>query len=163
MASVMSDEIANWLRALGLEKYSLIFQEQDIDWRALPLLTGEDLRELGMSLGHRKILLDAVARLQASSADQVSDSNLDLRRAAVVRGGDQAERRRLSVFFCDMVGSTSLARTIDPEDMRRVLRDYQDRVAGAVSRYGGHLAQYLGDRMANDVRRSSGACRAGRP
>src|SRR5262249_57329536 len=96
--------------------------------------------------GHRKVLLAAIAELKELAPS-------DARTARSVQGlqpglpgpTDPAERRLVSVLFCDLVGSTALARQLDPEDMRVLLRSYQDRVAGAVTRYGGPVAQYLGD------------------
>src|SRR5215831_13693584 len=142
----MEHEIAAWLGSLGLEKYSEAFRANDIDVRALRHLNEEDLRELGISLGHRKVLLAAIAELKELALS-------DARTATSVQGlqpglpspTDPAERRLVSILFCDLVGSTALARRLDPEDMRVLLRSYQDRVAGAVTRYGGHVAQYLGD------------------
>src|SRR5262245_56371329 len=142
----MEHDIATWLNSLGLERYSEAFRANDIDARALRHLTEADLRELGVSLGHRKVLLAAIAELKelpqsdarAASPEVGLHSDLPSR-------PDQAERRLLSVLFCDLVGSTALARRLDPEDMRALLRSYQDRVAGAITRYGGHVAQYLVD------------------
>ena len=143
-ASSGPDELAAWLGGLGLEKYDEAFRAQDIDLRSLPYLTESDLQELGVSLGHRKIMLAAIATL--------SRPRLPMAEAApatapgqVQSEADRAERRLVSVLFCDMVGSTELARRLDPEDLRQLLRSYQDCVAAAVTRYGGHLAQYLGD------------------
>src|SRR5262245_2270478 len=128
----MEHDIATWLNSLGLERYSEAFRANDIDARALRHLTEADLRELGVSLGHRKVLLAAIAELKelpqsdarAASPEVGLHSDLPSR-------PDQAERRLLSVLFCDLVGSTALARRLDPEDMRALLRSYQDRVAGA--------------------------------
>jgi len=131
-------DIAHWLHDLGLEKYGDVFHANDIDLRALPHLTDTDLRELGVSLGHRRIMLAAVSAL---SAAPLPPSGAARGLAAV----DHGERRLVSVLFCDMVGSTELSRRLDAEDMRQLLQTYQECVAGAVARWGGHLAQYLGD------------------
>lgn len=142
----MSVRITDWLSTLGLEKYSGAFEAQDIDFRSLPHLTESDLRELGVSLGHRRVILAAAAKL---APDQLTSPGLappsDGATVSQERPANSAERRLVSVLFCDMVDSTELTRQLDPEDMRDVLRDYQDRIAGAIARYGGHLAQYLGD------------------
>jgi class 3 adenylate cyclase/tetratricopeptide (TPR) repeat protein len=140
----MTDELAAWLGGLGLEKYTEAFRAQDIDLRSLPYLTEADLRQLDVSLGHRKVMLAAIAAL-ASPAMASAASLPPQHGPQPAQELDQAERRLVSVLFCDMVGSTELARRLDPEDVRQLLRDYQDRVAGAVARYGGHVAQYLGD------------------
>lgn len=144
----MADDIAAWLGDLGLGKYVDAFRAQDIDLRALPYLTEADLQQLGVSLGHRRIILAGIAALSArteNSTDRPAQSTPGQAPQPQSRKTDEAERRLVSVLFCDMVGSTELSRQLDPEDMRQLLRDYQDRVAGAIARYGGHLAQYLGD------------------
>lgn len=143
----MVDDIAEWLNGLGMGKYAEAFRANDIDIRAARYLTEGDLRELGVSLGHRKILLAAIAEL-GDVAPRLNNAGARSRRVTSAQSTDQeeqAERRLLSVLFCDLVGSTGLARRLDPEDMRQLLRSYQDRVAGAITRYGGHVAQYLGD------------------
>src|SRR5262249_20493609 len=58
---------------------------------------------------------------------------------------DEAERRQLTVMFCDLVGSTTLSEQLDPEELREVVRAYQGTCAEVISRYDGHIAQYLGD------------------
>src|SRR5215471_18404717 len=144
----MADDIAEWLSGLGVGKYVETFRANDIDICAARYLTEGDLRELGVSLGHRKILLAAIALLGVAAPPSNSATVASPRvTTAAERSGqaEQAERRLLSVLFCDLVGSTALARRLDPEDMRALLRSYQDRVAGAITRYGGHVAQYLGD------------------
>ena len=150
----MAQEITAWLGRLGLDKYSQAFADNDIDLRALRHLTDADLRELGVSLGHRKILLAAIGELALAepavgvevSAPAPQSPKPTLATAQPPKGqAEQAERRLLSVLFCDLVNSTVFAQRLDPEDMRTLLRSYQDRVAGAVTRYGGHVAQYLGD------------------
>ena len=62
-----------------------------------------------------------------------------------VRSSPEAERRQLTVMFCDLVGSTDLSRQLDPEDLREVIRTYQETAAQVVEHYQGHIAQYLGD------------------
>jgi class 3 adenylate cyclase/tetratricopeptide (TPR) repeat protein/ABC-type transport system involved in cytochrome c biogenesis ATPase subunit len=136
----MPTEIAAWLGELGLARYAASFEAQDVDLRSLALLNETDLRELGVSLGHRKVILAASARLVRGDGAP----------AAFQAAPDQtsrtlAERRLVSVLFCDLIDATKLSRQLDPEDMRQLLRSYQDRAAGAVARFGGHLAQYLGD------------------
>jgi class 3 adenylate cyclase/tetratricopeptide (TPR) repeat protein len=143
----MSQDINTWLRALGLGQYCDVFEAGDVDLRVLPHLTETDLRELGVSLGHRKIILAAVAEsfgvgLSAAGANHLHSNDQPLPRAPPER---PPERRLLSVLFCDLVGSTELSRRLDPEDLREVLRGYQDRVAGAVTRYGGYVAKFIGD------------------
>ncbi|MFY0310216.1 adenylate/guanylate cyclase domain-containing protein [Leisingera sp. D0M16] len=159
----MTIEIDKWLNSLGLGQYADAFAENDVDARVLPLLTNDDLKELGVSLGHRRIILTAVQKLASGQpfsrsiqpagqpagengqgpAAQVPQSEVPAARKTVPAG--IAERRHLTVLFADLVGSTELTNRFDPEDMRGLLQDYQDAVAGAVSRYGGYVAKYLGD------------------
>lgn len=136
----MAAEIRQWLEELGLGKYADVFAENGVDLRSVPFLTEEDLRELGVLLGHRRILFAAIASLQNEGhTQQTGDPSLGppTRR--------EAERRQLTVMFSDLVGSTELSRKLDPEELREVMRAYQDAVAGCVARYGGHLAKFLGD------------------
>ncbi|WP_171240924.1 AAA family ATPase [Ruegeria sp. HKCCA5491] len=146
--------IENWLNGLGLDQYVDAFVQNDVDARVLPLLTAEDLKELGVSLGHRKILLAAISDLTPDDAPAPKAVDTDpidrpTRSTPVPETSDSAspvaERRHLTVMFADLVGSTELTNRLDPEDMRILLLNYQDAVAGAVSRYGGYVAKYLGD------------------
>ena len=147
----MSGTIESWLKDLDLGQYTETFLKNDVDFRALPHLTEADLRELGVSLGHRKIMLAAIVALGGRSAPAEPKTTVPAGR----QGGDrehappantaEAERRLLTVLFCDLVGSTALIQELDPEDARDILRRYQDAVAGSVTRYGGHVAKYLGD------------------
>jgi class 3 adenylate cyclase/tetratricopeptide (TPR) repeat protein len=143
----MSVSIENWLDQLGLGKYAGAFIENDVDVRALPYLTEADLRELGVSLGHRRVLLAATAKLptapKAHPDPRSAPAAAELRPPA--EPSKEAEHRLLSVLFCDLVGSTGLSQRLNPEDMRDLMRRYQDAVAGAVTRYDGHVAKYLGD------------------
>src|SRR5437763_1419682 len=129
-------DIAVWLRDLGLERYELAFRKDEIDWEALPKLTAEDLKDLGVVLGsHRRKLLAAIAALQGDAAPSRE-------RASAARA---AERRQLTVMFCDLVGSTELASRLDPEDLREVVAAYQRAVAQAVAGFDGFVAKYMGD------------------
>lgn len=143
----MSVSIENWLDQLGLGKYAGAFIDNDVDVRALPFLTEADLRELGVSLGHRRVLLAATAKLTA--APKANPDAGAVPAAAEPRPPEEpskeAEYRLLSVLFCDLVGSTGLSQRLNPEDMRDLMRRYQDAVTGAVTRYDGHVAKYLGD------------------
>ena len=141
--------IEDWLSKLGLGKYVEAFVQNDVDLRALPHVTEPDLKELGVSLGHRKIILAAIAGLAQSSLDglPLASPTLDEAepQAAEVTQEPAADRRLLSVLFCDLVGSTALSAQLDPEDMHELIRRYQDSVAGAITRFGGYVAKYLGD------------------
>src|SRR4051794_37936980 len=102
-------QIAEWLEAIGLAKYQTVFAENEIDWSLLPRLIEADLKELGLPLGPRKKLLEAIASLDATPV-------------ATAEKPRQAERRQLTVVFCDLVGSTALSQGMDPEDLRAVIR-----------------------------------------
>ena len=137
----MTDKITKWLDGLGLGQFAATFAAQQIDYAVLPELTDEDLKELDIPLGPRKKLLKAIAHLEpeselpgALSGDSASSS-----------GSTEAERRQLTVMFCDLVGSTELSRKLDPEDLRNVNRSYQDTCKVSIERYEGYVARYMGD------------------
>jgi predicted ATPase/class 3 adenylate cyclase len=130
------DDIAGWLDQIGLPEYAPIFAEHAIDGEILADLNDQDLKDLGVPLGHRKKLLKAIAAL--TQADKATPP-----RPAPAR--IEAERRQLTVLFCDLVGSTELAARLDPEDMGQVIRAYQGCCAETVESWGGHIAKYMGD------------------
>jgi class 3 adenylate cyclase len=133
-------DVSTWLRDLGLENHAQAFQAHHIDAEVLPRLTADDLIALGItSIGHRRKLLDAIAALdQGRAAAAVAPI------AATVRPVE-AERRQLTVLFCDLVSSTELAARLDPEGLREVMRAYQTACANVVGRFEGHVARFLGD------------------
>ncbi|WP_247495005.1 adenylate/guanylate cyclase domain-containing protein [Bradyrhizobium sp. 164] len=136
-------DVAAWLRDLGLGRYEQAFRENDIDAEVLMDLTAEDLIGLGVtSIGHRRKLLAAVAALRAGSIPATIPVTAAPAAASV---GPQAERRQLTVMFVDLADSTALAARLDLEEMAEVLRDYQSAVAGAIARFEGHVAKYMGD------------------
>src|SRR4051794_3745599 len=136
-------DVGVWLHALGLGQYERAFRDNDIDMGLLSTLTADDLRELGIvSLGHRKLLLAAITAL-AGSTDPQPTPTLSL--PAPASAAPQAERRQLTVLFADLVGSTALSSRLDPEDMREVLRAYQNTVTGEIARMDGHVAKLMGD------------------
>ncbi len=135
----MADDIRQWLEDLGLGKYGDVFVENEITLRELDDLNDDDLQQLGLPMGPRKRLLRAIGDATAN-VDQGGSPAEGAQSPAPA-----AERRQLTVMFCDLVGSTALSRQLDPEDLRDIMRRYQDAVAGAVTRYGGHVAKYLGD------------------
>ena len=137
-------DVAAWLRELGLERYAQAFLDNDIAPAVLPELTEEDLKELGVSLGHRRLLLKAIKELQGGPAEPRSYTAAGLASAPTERQRD-AERRQLTVMFVDLVGSTALSGELDPEDMRQVIGAYQNAVAGEVARFEGHVAKFMGD------------------
>ena len=139
----MPHDVAKWLAELGLGQYSEAFAENAIDFRALPALTEADLKELGLKLGHRRVFQQAVAALSEPKAAQEWEA-IDERPGRVSSTAD-AERRQLTVMFCDLAGSTELSQTLDPEDLREVNRAYQDACKAAIERYEGYVARYMGD------------------
>src|SRR5689334_23013164 len=137
-------DVAAWLRSLGLSQYERAFRDNDVDADLLPTLTADDLRELGVvSLGHRKRLLAAIAALVPQADPQASVPPAPTSPPAST--GPQAERRQLTVMFCDLVGSTALASRLDPEDLREVIGVYHRCVAETVACLDGFVAKYMGD------------------
>ncbi len=138
-------EVADWLRQLGLERYEPAFRQNDVGPAVLPSLTAEDLKELGVtSVGHRRQLLEAIAALPGNAA-KFSPARTTAPSADEGTPESVAERRQLSVMFCDVMGSTALSSRLDPEDLSGVIRDYQARVAATITRFGGFIARYVGD------------------
>src|SRR5499427_1302046 len=129
-------DVAAWLQGLGLGRYVPAFRDNEIDWEVLPKLTSEDLREIGVAaIGHRRKLLDAIATLSASEPTS----------AVTAPASNDAERRQLTVMFCDLVGSTPLSTRFDPEDLRELIGVYHRAVAETVARFAGFVAKYMGD------------------
>jgi class 3 adenylate cyclase/predicted ATPase len=132
---VSAMDVADWLRKLGLEQYEPAFRTNDVDAEVLPRLTADDLISIGVtSVGHRRRLLDAIAAL-AGGAPTSRDAPV----------GADAERRQLTVMFCDLVGSTELSVRIDPEDLREVIGAYHCAVAEIVTGFDGFVSRYMGD------------------
>jgi predicted ATPase/class 3 adenylate cyclase len=134
----VSRDIAEWLNGLGLEQYAVAFADNRIGLDVLPDLTEADFENIGIPLGDRKRLLKAIAALSERSEESAA-------RGVPPAPSPDAERRQLTVMFCDLVGSTALSGALDPEDFREVMRAYQEAVAAVVGRYDGYLAKYLGD------------------
>jgi class 3 adenylate cyclase len=130
--------IEEWLASLGLSDYAQRFAENDIDVSVLRHLTDRDLKELGVSLGHRRKMLAAIIELTVVAQPQAATPS-------VPQGQDGAERRQLTVMFCDLVGSTALATKLDPEDLREVVSAYHHCCAEQINKTGGFVARYLGD------------------
>src|SRR6516165_9749871 len=139
-------DIGGWLRSLGLEKYEAAFRENDIDETVLTSLTHENLKELGVaSLGHRVKLLDAIAAIRTEASGRAPFEAATTSSAPSAGPEDRAERRQVTVMFCDLVGSTALAGSMDPEDLREVISAYQKCAAETVRRFDGFVAKYMGD------------------
>ena len=135
-------QIAEWLDKLGLGQYAQRFAENDISFSVLPDLTDQDLKEIGVSLGHRRQLLRAIAELTGREKD-APKAAVATAPSAVPQ--DTAERRQVTVMFSDLVGSTALSARMDPEDLREVISAYQKCVAETVRHFGGFVAKYMGD------------------
>jgi class 3 adenylate cyclase/predicted ATPase len=142
----MSD-MQQWLDDMGLGQYAETFAESDVDYEILPELTEQDLKDMNVSLGHRRKILKAISQLGGEAkvpepeAPVASEAKVENRQAAPA----EAERRQLTVMFCDLVGSTALSETLDPEDLGGVMSAYRAAAEAVVTRYDGHVAQYLGD------------------
>lgn len=118
--------------------YAAVFAKEEVDLTVLPDLTDDDLRKLGIPLGHRKKLLKAIATLNARDKPDGADPDL-----AVV--DSMPERRQLTVMFCDLVGSTTLSERFDPEDLREIIVAYQRCCEQVIQRFDGYVARYMGD------------------
>ena len=160
-------DIAAWLRGVGFERYEADFRDNEIDWEVLPKLTADDLKDIGVTaVGHRRKLLEAIAQLSAADAPPdpipptapsggsplptpVTPSPGGHPGAPPLAGdgraGAEAERRQLTIMFCDLVGSTPLATRLDPEDLRDVIGAHHRAVAEVIARFDGIVAKYMGD------------------
>lgn len=147
----MAQDFASWLTKLGLDQYLTVLEENDIDLESVAYLSENDLKELGISLGHRRKLQMAL-RQNGGSAPKAGMHGLRDNGNNVGKIGDTppsparaAERRQVTIVFCDLVGSTALAQRVDPEALQEIMHRYQDAVAGAIIRFGGYVARYQGD------------------
>jgi class 3 adenylate cyclase/tetratricopeptide (TPR) repeat protein len=129
-------DVADWLRTLNLSQYEAAFRGNSVGMDVLPSLTADDLKDLGVNaIGDRRRLLNAIVALR-SGAERVGAQNTE---------EPLAERRQLSVMFCDITGSTALSTRLDPEDLSAVMRAYQSTVRSTISRFGGCIERYVGD------------------
>lgn len=140
-ASLPSGGIAAWLRAIGLAKYEPLFRAHAIDLDLLSDLEDKDLKEIAIPLGDRKRILAALARQKVGTPPGRVAAPSD--RDAI--GANGAERRQITIMFCDLVESTKLASELDPEDLAHVLRAYRHCCAELIGRWNGYVARYLGD------------------
>jgi class 3 adenylate cyclase len=144
-------DVGGWLKSLGLEQYEAAFRENGVDAEVLPTLTGEELKDIGVSLiRHRRRLLEAIAALRSNAmptetSAQVSPSAPPDLTSLPGAFETTAERRPLSVMFCDLIGSTALSARLDPEDLREIIRGYQACVASTIQQFNGFIARYVGD------------------
>jgi class 3 adenylate cyclase len=132
-------EIGDWLEKLGMPEYGECFAENKIDLSVLPHLTDQDLKDIGVPLGHRRKMLAAISEVAADTASEPKVFEPE------PKPQETAERRQVTVLFSDLVGSTALAGRMDPEDLREVISGYQKCVAETVQRFGGFVAKYMGD------------------
>ena len=130
--------IAEWLASIGLGEYAQRFSENAIDLSVVSDLTEQDLKDLGVLLGHRRKMLRAIGELQAPILIPPEPAAKPVPRT-------DAERRQLTVMFCDLVGSSELSVRLDPEDLRRVIGAYHTCIKEIIGRYQGMIARYMGD------------------
>lgn len=135
-------DVRQWLNSIDLGQYADAFENNAIEWSTLPELDHQLLKEIGVKpVGHRVAILKAIQALDGEG--QPSDDVAKV--ATVTEPSDEAERRQLTVMFCDLVGSTALSAEFDPEETRKVILRYQDVCAGVIARFEGFLARFMGD------------------
>src|SRR6516225_5789770 len=133
-------QIAEWLNKLGMSEYAERFAEERIEIDVLPELTDQDLERLRIPLGHRRRMLRAIRELSGPALATPQATS-----AASPPAQGHAERRQLTVMFCDLVGSTALSARLDPEDLRSIIAAYHRCCTEMVERTGGFVAKYMGD------------------
>ncbi len=133
----MVESLGEWLSANGLSEFEDVFVQNQVDLKTLLILTESDLKELGLAFGPRKRILHKIAALKSQHADRPSSE--------IPKISFLGERRQLTVMFCDLVGSTALSAILDPEELNGLIKSYRGVCGAVVSRYAGHVAQYLGD------------------
>jgi class 3 adenylate cyclase len=139
-------DVSAWLRRLGLEQYASAFRDNDVDGEVLPELTADDLISIGVtSVGHRRKLLAAIAALGVEPTHDLAQPAVSATSTPISPPTSDAERRQLTVMFCDLVGSTALSARLDPEDFREVIGAYHRCCADLITEAGGFVAKYMGD------------------
>src|SRR3954471_3745197 len=142
-------DVAHWLHAVVLQRYEAAFRANDVNVEVLPTLTADDLKELGItSIGHRRRILGAIAKLQDDSTSLPAAKPSDDRSASIPADdavSPSGERRQLTVMFCDLMGSTALSEKLDPEELRDLLHAYRTLCGDVIARYDGFVARYVGD------------------
>ncbi len=137
-------DVGAWLRGLGLEDYAEAFAENGVDAALLPELSNEDLKDLGVKrLADRKTILKAIEAMGPDAEAEAPAPSAG--EGGGLRSEAGAERRQLTVMFVDIVGSTAMSGQLDPEQLREIILAFQNAVAGAVTRYDGHIAKFMGD------------------
>src|SRR5580704_9357308 len=132
-------QIAHWLEKLGMTEYAERFSENKIDVSVLRHLTDQDLKDIGVALGHRRKMLAAISEVAAATTTEPKVFEPE------PKPQDTAERRQLTVMFCDLVGSTAISARLDPEDLRGVMAAYQKCCASLIASNGGFVARFMGD------------------
>jgi class 3 adenylate cyclase len=151
-------DVTVWLRRLGLEQYAPAFRANDVDDEVLPELTADDLISIGVtSVGHRHKLLAAIAVLGAEPTRDLAQPALSATSTPISPLASEAERRQLTVMFCDLVGSTALSARLDPEDLREVIGAYHRCCADLITEAGGFVARVHGRRGAGLFRLPAGS------
>jgi class 3 adenylate cyclase/tetratricopeptide (TPR) repeat protein len=130
--------IAEWLASIGLREYAQRFADNAVDFSVVRDLTEQDLKDLGVLLGHRRKILRAIAALDPAALEPAEAASERVPR-------DEGERRHLTAMFCDLVGSTALSARLDPEDMHRVIASYHSCIGEVIGRFQGMIARYMGD------------------
>lgn len=140
------DDITQWLDRHGLSKYAQVFKDNELTVGILSELDEADLRELGLPMGPRKLILKMMrAAGSPPTVPDTPEAALRERLAERVAVNGKAERRQLTVMFCDLVGSTALSTQMDPEDLRDLITSFQDKCRESIRRYDGFIARYMGD------------------
>ena len=133
--------ISEWLASLGMPEYAERFADNRIDdVSILRDLTDQDLKDIDVPLGHRRKMLRAIAEMVGTASTQIKSAP-----ASEPKPRDDAERRQLTVMFCDLVGSTALSARLDPEDLRGIIAAYHRCCTELVERNAGFVAKYMGD------------------
>jgi class 3 adenylate cyclase len=136
-----ADDLRAWLQSLGLERYAQAFRASDVDADVLPELSEADLEKLGISLGHRKKLLKAIAELRPGGGSPGRAPPIPPEAAPEIEG----ERRQVTVLFADLAGYTELSRQLDAEEVHGLLERFFDRVDAVIDQLGGSVDKHIGD------------------
>ena len=160
LATPSPQRLSDWLSDLGLQAYEPLFVSNDIGYELLPDTTSDDLRDIGISsVGHRRVLLQAIAKLQLTTTVSTSSSSETVVVVATDRTTDTStsqpispdikpathQHKLLTVMFCDLVGSTELSTQLDTEDLQHLLQAYRICLREVIQKHKGYIAQYLGD------------------
>ena len=141
----MAHNLKAWLERLDLGNYADLFATNEIGLRDLPYIDDADLKDIGIPLGPRRRLLASIEELDFAGGASEPETSSERDGPQAPAGGPSVERRQLTVLFCDLVGSTALSARLDPEEMRDVIRAYQDACAGVIARFDGFIAKFMGD------------------